>query len=126
MRRERVLVLYNEPILPETHPDYISEVEVLDNVEGVRDTLREAGFEVDTFGAPNEPEALIRGVRERRPDVVVNLFEGNPLNNATELYAAGLLEWLGLPYTGCPFQTLVLANNKPIAKRLFVAEGLPT
>src|SRR5690349_14470562 len=29
MARERVLVLYNEPVLPKDHPDQISEVEVL-------------------------------------------------------------------------------------------------
>jgi D-alanine-D-alanine ligase len=65
-------------------------------------------------------------MRQARPDAVVNLFEGCADNNATELYAAGVLEWLGIPYTGCPFQTLVLARSKHLAKRLFVAEGLPT
>src|SRR5262249_61843765 len=37
-----------------------------------------------------------------------------------------ILEWRGAPYTGCPFQTLVLARSKHLAKRLFLAEGLPT
>lgn len=58
--------------------------------------------------------------------MVVNLFEGTADNNASELYAAGILEWLGVPYTGCPFPSLVLARSKHLAKRLFQAEGLPT
>ena len=42
------------------------------------------------------------------------------------MYAAGILEWLGVPYTGCPFPTLLLARSKHMAKRLFQGEGLPT
>jgi D-alanine-D-alanine ligase len=124
--RERILILYNEPVLPEGHPDYISEVEVLDNVEAVQKALVEAGYEVARLGATSDPQVLIDGVREHRPDAVVNLFEGCADDNASELYACGLLEWLRIPYTGCPFHTLVLARSKHIAKRLFLAEGLPT
>jgi D-alanine-D-alanine ligase len=126
MDRQRVLVLYNEPVLPEDHPDYVSEVEVLDNVYAVQEALAGAGFEATTLGVAATAQELIDGVKEHRPDAVVNLFEGVATNNASELYAAGLLEWLGVPYTGCPFHTLVMARSKHLAKRLFLAEGLPT
>jgi D-alanine-D-alanine ligase len=125
-RRERILVLYNEPVLPQGHPDYIAEVEVLDNVEAVQQALAEAGYEVARLGATSDPQALLSGLREHQPDAVVNLFEGTQDNNASELYACGLLEWLGISYTGCPFHTLVLARSKHVAKRLFLAEGVPT
>src|SRR5262249_46162733 len=68
----------------------------------------------------------LRGLRTIRPDAVFNLFEGNGDHNITECYVAGTLDWLGLSYTGCPFQTLVLARSKHLAKRLFRSEGLPT
>ena len=125
-RRERITVLYNEPILPEDHPDYISEVDVIDNVDAVEQVLREAGYEVRRLGVSNDAAALLRGLQEQAPDAVVNLFEGTPDNNANELYAAGMLEWLGISYTGCPFQSLVMARSKHQAKRLFHAEGIPT
>ena len=126
MSLERILVVYNEPVLPETHPDYISEVEVLDNVEAVLEVIGEAGYAVDRLGITSDPQALIEGVRGYAPDAIVNLFEGTADNNATEMYAAGILEWLGVPYTGCPFPTLLLARSKHMAKRLFQGEGLPT
>src|SRR5262249_24106989 len=126
MGRERVLVLYNEPVLPSDHPDAISEVEVLDNVDAIEKVLSEADYQVSRLGVTSNPQELIDGIRGHAPDCVVNLFEGTQDNNASELYAAGLLEWLGVPYTGCPFQTLVLARSKHLAKRLFLAEGLPT
>jgi D-alanine-D-alanine ligase len=125
-RRERITILYNEPLLPEDHPDYVSEIDILDNVGAVENVLREGGYEVSRLGVLNDARALIRGLEEHAPDAVVNLFEGTPDNNANELYAAGILEWLGISYTGCPFQTLTLARSKHQAKRLFHAEGLPT
>jgi D-alanine-D-alanine ligase len=125
MSRQRVVVLYNEPVLPEGHPDYLSEIEVLDNVEAVEAVLAGAGYEVSLLAIAT-PQELLDGLRQRRPEAVVNLFEGTADNNASELYVAGLLEWLGVPYTGCPFQTLVLARSKHLAKRLFLADGLPT
>ncbi|MFO0878000.1 MAG: hypothetical protein U0840_11655 [Gemmataceae bacterium] len=126
MNPQRVLVLYNEPLLPTTHPDYISEVEVLDNVDAVMATLTTAGYEVAALGVNEGPQEMLTGILEARPDAIVNLFEGTADNNASELYGAGLLEWLGIPYTGCPFHSLVLARSKHQAKRLFQAEGLPT
>jgi D-alanine-D-alanine ligase len=126
MAQERVLVLYNEPVLPPDHPDYASEVEVLDNVQAVSATLSGAGYDVVQLGVRREPDDLLRGLRQLRPDVVFNLFEGNGDCNITECYVAGLLDWLGLSYTGCPFHTVVMARSKHLAKRLFRSEGLPT
>ena len=56
------------------------------------------------LGVCRDPGALLAGLRRDRPDVVFNLFEGLADQYGTEAYAAGLLEWLGIPFTGCPFQ----------------------
>src|SRR5262245_44129250 len=99
-RRERVLILYNEPVLSSDHPDYAAEAGVLWSVSAVADVLVPAGYEIDRLGITSDPQALLSGLREKKPDVVVNLFEGTQDNNASELYVAGLLEWLGISYTG--------------------------
>jgi D-alanine-D-alanine ligase len=57
---------------------------------------------------------------------VFNLFEGCGDRNVTECYVAGVLEWQRLPYTGCPFRTIFLAQNKYLTKHLLRGEGLPT
>jgi D-alanine-D-alanine ligase len=36
------------------------------------------------------------------------------------------LEWLGLPYTGCPLQPICLARHKPLTKHLLRGARLPT
>ncbi len=122
----RVLILHNQPILPEDHPDADSEHEILFTTEFVQRSLTEAGYEVGTLGASRDPGVLIDGLREFRPDVVFNLFEGLADVGETEAYAAGVLEWLEIPYTGCPHQTLCLARSKHVAKHLLAGAGLPT
>ena len=126
MGKPIVLVLYNEPTLPLGHPDYISEHEVLENVEAVSVALQDAGYRVRRLGVGHEPEEILAGLRDPRPDAVFNLYEGAGDYTITECYVAGLLDWLHLPFTGCPFQTLVYARSKHLTKHLFRGEGLPT
>jgi D-alanine-D-alanine ligase len=126
MRSQRVLVLYNQPVLPTSHPDAESEHEILYTVEAVTKTLIEAGFRVSQLGVSRDPGVLLQGLREQRPDVIFNLFEGTADNGSNEAYVAGLLEWLEIPFTGSPFQTLCLARSKHLAKTLLQGAGLPT
>jgi D-alanine-D-alanine ligase len=122
----RVLILYNQPVLPEDHPDADSEHEVLFTAETVEKMLTEAGYAVGRLGVCRDPAVLLEGLRRWRPDVVFNLFEGLADFGETEAHAAGLLEWLGLPFTGSPYQTLCLARNKAMTKHLLQGAGLPT
>ncbi len=122
----RVLILYNEPVLPSDHPDADSEHEILYTTDVVAGHLGDAGFTVSRLGVSRDPSALVAGLQRERPDVVFNLFEGLADQYGTEAFAAGILEWLGLPYTGCPFQTLCVARDKAWTKRLLRGAGLPT
>jgi D-alanine-D-alanine ligase len=122
----RVLVLYNQPVLPENHPDADSEHEILFTTQFVQRTLTEAGYDVRTLGVSRDPAVLFDRLRDIRPDVVFNLFEGLADFGDTEAHVAGLLEWLEIPYTGCPYQTLCLARSKHMTKHLLVGAGLPT
>src|SRR5437870_7138960 len=106
MASQRILVLYNEPVLAPDHPDSACEREVLETVSFVESTLARAGFIVSCLGASHDVEQLLTGLRRQRPDVVFNLFEGTADDGHNEAYVAGLLEWLGIPYTGCPLQAL--------------------
>lgn len=122
----RVVILYNEPTLPADHPDADSEHEIVYTVSETEKVLIASGFEVEQLGAHVDPGKIIDGLRELQPDVVFNLFEGVPEMSTTEAFAAGLLEWLGVPYTGCPYQCLVAARDKPLTKRLLQSARLPT
>jgi len=122
----RVLVLYNKPTLPADHPDAVSEADVLHTVDFVAAALAQAGLAVDRLGLSEDPRPLLQWLDQNRPDVVFNLFEGTAGRGETEAFAAGLLDWLRLPYTGAPPAAMLLARDKALAKRLFRGAGLPT
>jgi D-alanine-D-alanine ligase len=126
MSSPRVLVLYNQPVLPAHHPDAESEHEILYTGEVVERSLTAAGYTVGRQGVSHDPGTLLHAVQRFLPDVVFNLFEGTGDDSNNESYAAGLLEWLRIPFTGCPARTLNLAKCKPLTKHLLRSAGLPT
>jgi D-alanine-D-alanine ligase len=83
-------------------------------------TLLELGHDAEMvdFG-PRASEAL----RVLAPDLVFPTLHGPLGEDGT---AAAVLELLGLPYVGSGVLAGALAMNKAAAKRVMIAEGLPT
>lgn len=122
----KVLLLYNAPVLPENHPDAESERDLLHTVEAVDGALHAGQHQVVQLGLTDSPEHLIKCIRSETPDIVFNLFEGFGTRPASEYQVAGLLDWLGVPYTGCPLEAMVLGRDKVRTKQLLGGSGLPT
>ena len=122
----RILLLYNEPVLPADHPDAGSEHDILDTVNDTFNILVAAGFDTVKLGINYDPQPLLDELKRRPPDAVFNLFEGVPTHPDTEVAVASLLEWLQVPFTGCPSLSLMLGRDKIRAKHLLSAAGLPT
>jgi D-alanine-D-alanine ligase len=66
---------------------------------------------------------FVDALRQIRPDVVFNALHGTGGEDGT---IQGVLEWLGIPYTGSDLTSCALAMDKHLAKKLLAAEGLPT
>jgi D-alanine-D-alanine ligase len=126
MPSARVLILYNQPILPNDDPLAESEAGVLKAVDKVRRALRQAGYSVRALGVGPEPDTLLAVLRRERPDAVFNLFEGLATDAGTEATLVGLLEWLGIPCTGSPSSALSLGLDKYRTKQLLRGASLPT
>jgi D-alanine-D-alanine ligase len=122
----KVLILYNDPVLPPGHRDFDSEHDVLHTVETVGAALAEAGFAIDRLGLKRDPRRLLERLANDRPNVVFNLFEGLADHGQTEGYVAGLLDWSGVPFTGCLSEALCIARSKHLAKYVLRGVGLPT
>ncbi|NBU73873.1 MAG: hypothetical protein EBS30_01380 [Planctomycetes bacterium] len=119
-----VVLLFNEPVLAKDDPDAESEHEIVYTAHEVEKYLVNEGFRVSLLGA-RDPGAVLKGLQELAPDVVFNLFEGIASHYESESTVAGLLEWLGIPFTGSPSTTLSLARDKPRTKALLRGMGLP-
>lgn len=126
MTKPSVLVLYNEPVLPVDHPDAGSEHDILDTVADTFKILKAAGFDVTKLGVNYDPQPLLYTLSRKRPDAVFNLFEGIATQTGTEVSAAALLEWLNVPFTGCPSPCLALGRDKVRTKYILSAAGIPT
>ena len=66
---------------------------------------------------------FVDALREISPDVVFNALHGVGGEDGT---IQGVLEWLGIPYTGSGIAACAVALDKHLTKKLLAAEGLPT
>lgn len=120
----RVLVLYNEPVLPANHPEYDSEEWVRTAVDDVMRHLASRGHQVIRAGVGRELRSLARSIAKCRPDVVFNLFEGHADRPETEIVAVRMMERLQIPFTGSGSRTLWRSLNKHLAKHHLNKAGL--
>jgi D-alanine-D-alanine ligase len=81
-------------------------------------------------GTPSRPTALRAAAEDRlatepgrRPDVVFLALHGGAGENGS---VQGMLELLGIPYTGSGVLASALAMNKIMSKKVFEREGIPT
>jgi len=88
---------------------------------GVAAALREAGYAVDEIDAPRDPAELLAALAPR-PDVVFNALHGT---GGEDGHVQALLDLAGIPYTHSGMLASAVAMDKPMARRVFEAAGLP-
>jgi D-alanine-D-alanine ligase len=94
----------------------------LDSGRGVLEALRSRG--VDAFAVDGIP-ALIETIRVGGVDRVFNILHGNK-GGGEDGVLQGVLEALGVPYTGSDVLGSALAMDKIRTKQVWMAAGLPT
>jgi len=83
-------------------------------------------YTVQVVNIEDDLDRLLAAVKVYRPDVICNLVEFFADNAVLEASVAGLLDLLGVPYTGSGPWTLATCQNKFRTKQLLEAAGLPT
>lgn len=96
------------------------EISVLTG-EAVLGALRARGVDVEPVDASGA--ALIEALQNGGYDRVFNALHGP---GGEDGLVAGLLEILGLPYTGSGRSALAVSMDKHVSKRVFAHAGLPT
>ncbi|HLI12690.1 MAG TPA: D-alanine--D-alanine ligase [Alphaproteobacteria bacterium] len=83
--------------------------------------LAEAGYRVTEITVERDLGKLLKSI-EPHPDVVFNALHGRWGEDGC---IQGVLNVLGIPYTHSGLLASAVAMNKPMAKRLFEAAGIP-
>lgn len=84
--------------------------------------LRAKGFEVTNVDVPHDMASLVSQLTTSRPDVVFNALHGRYGEDGC---VQGLLDMMALPYTHSGRLASAVAMDKPAAKRMFAAAGIP-
>ncbi len=93
-------------------------------VPQVARTLRRLGHRVSILGVHGDVNRLIAGLKRRRPDLVFNLMEMFGDNVFGDIPVTGLLDLLGLRYTGSGPGELYLSQDKGLTKKLLAFEEI--
>lgn len=119
-KRYKVLVLFDTAGTPPEDQDFTKELKTDDWAAEahVIEALGKLGHEVRTIGVWDEPGMIIDEIKANPPDVVFNLTEHFNAVSAYDRNVAGLLEMMGVPYTGSSPTGLTLCKNKGMAKEL--------
>jgi D-alanine-D-alanine ligase len=121
----RVGLAYNvKPADPPPHlpEDAFEEYDSEATVGHICDALVSLGHEVRRLPAGS---AFVDALRESRADIVFNIAEGEG-GRCREAHVPAVLELFGVPYVGSDPLTLAVTLDKPVAKKLVAAEGIPT
>jgi D-alanine-D-alanine ligase len=83
--------------------------------------LKEAGYQVETLDVQGDIRGVIDRLLAQKPDVVFNALHGRFGEDGN---FQGLLNLLKLPYTHSGVMASAMAMDKPVAKRIFAANGV--
>jgi D-alanine-D-alanine ligase len=83
--------------------------------------LKEAGYPVETLDVQGDIRGVIDRLLAQKPDVVFNALHGRFGEDGN---FQGLLNLLKLPYTHSGVMASAMAMDKPVAKRIFAANGV--
>lgn len=113
----KVTVLMDAAAMPADDPDFAGDVEATTEYHVVT-ALRELGHQVSILGVHRNAEIVVTTLVERKPDIVFNLTEQFRDKRRLDANIAGLLELIGVPFTGSGSAGLMLSRDKNLCKQL--------
>ncbi len=84
--------------------------------------LRAKGLDVTKIDVPRDMASLVAQIDAAKPDAVFNALHGRYGEDGC---IQGLLDMMAIPYTNSGRMASAVAMDKPAAKRMFAAAGIP-
>ena len=117
-----VVVLYNQ--LPGNASK--DDLDVLCQVDAVSDTLDQLGFRVSNLAFSINNDDFTETILGIKPSFVFNLVESVLSKGRLSYLAPALLERLGIKYTGCSAESILLTTDKVATKKILKHLGIST
>src|SRR5262245_19150942 len=88
-------------------------------VDQVAAALKEGGHKVSVLGVHDDLRRMVTALNRRKPELIFNLTETfGRRNYLGDVGVAGVLELLGVPYTGGGPGELYIGDDKSLTKKL--------
>ncbi len=120
--KHTIIVLHNQ-ILPNS-PEDVLDIERQAN--WIEEILREKGYRTLLLPFSLDALSLLETMNKDKAVLVFNLTDSAPGEENLAYLVPGILEHMGLPYTGCSLQNLFITTNKMLTKRILKAGGIDT
>ena len=111
------------PVEQDGTDDAFEEYDSSETVELISAALEAKGHSVVMLGGGKE---FIDNIWREKVDIVFNIAEGRGNYRSREAQVPSILEMLDIPYTGSDPQCLATCLDKPVTKKLVVADGITT
>jgi D-alanine-D-alanine ligase len=118
----RVLVVHSD-VGADARPD---DLDTLTSAEAVATALRARGHVAELAPFAASPDDVRQMLETFRADAVFNMVESVFGQDSLAAIAPSIFEKIGVPYTGNASAPIAVTGDKPLAKRLMRAAGLPT
>ena len=103
--------------------DTLEEYDSQETVDMIASALESEGHTAIKLGGGNE---FLVNIRHQDIDIVFNIAEGRGNYRSREAQIPSILEMLDVPYTGSDPQSLTICLDKPLTKKLVLADGIST
>jgi D-alanine-D-alanine ligase len=118
---KKCLIIYNQPGI-DALPD---ELDVLDQVKFIGDTLTELGISVSEKGLTEDFFNEIASIENSGYDFVFNLVESVCKQGEILYFIPALLNLHKIPYSGCPVEATFVTASKVLARNIMKCNGIP-
>lgn len=105
-----------------TEEQYITEKDAQKDAEFIANEIRKFNIECKTIPAD---DMLVESLKEFKPDMVFNLVDSVKGMEYLASTIPGILDMLGIPFTGATLLGLALCYNKYLSKKLLQSAGIP-
>lgn len=119
---KKVLILHSGNL----DPDRPDENDTFEQVKKVEESLSHLGLDTVRFHFQDDFSRLEKFLKETNSDMVFNLVETVNKTDRLIYTVTSFLDFLGVPYTGCSTQTMILAASKIKTKKIMRTLSLPT